>query len=150
MRGLLGLGGLKPELKRALYMATVRAYMLYPCVPWEALSSTHQAEFQVVQNQALNFIGNYNWQQMKTSRQKSEEQRLRPINAVLKDHSQRVWDKLLEQESDLFHDLASRSTRLRPRFKTQWPSSLQSIGTNRPEFYTRQEARNQRREELNY
>ena len=141
---------LSSQKKRTLYMAQIRSYMLYPCVPWEAVGSRQQASLQTVQNHAANFIGGYDWRERTTARRKGEDQKLEPISATLKRHAEKVWHRLQQLDDDLFQKLRDDSNRLRRRFKRLWPSSLHSLEKDRPDYYTQKEALEQRRAGTNH
>ena len=57
--GLQRFKGMSSAMKRRLYLAKARSYMLYPVAPWAALGPRGQHLFQKIQNRAANFIGNH-------------------------------------------------------------------------------------------
>ena len=72
-------------------------------------SDTVECNMQVVQNKGVNFIGNYNWQEFRRARDKSELQRMPAINTTLHLHAGRVWRRLEEILPNMYQQLVEES-----------------------------------------
>ena len=83
-------------MKRRLYLAKARSYMLYTVAPWAALGPRGQYLFQKVQNRVAKFIGNHVWTEIHTARHLNGLYDFLPISTVLHIHNGEIWRKLEE------------------------------------------------------
>ena len=85
---------------------------------------TVECRMQAVENRGVNFIGNYNWQEFRRARDKSELQSMPAIDPTLQLHADRIWKRLEEILPDMYQQLVEESQSLNIRFKKNWPSSV--------------------------
>ena len=80
--------------KAQLYTSLVKTRLTYPFVPWAAQQDTVKCKMQAVQTKGVSFIRNYQWQEFRKAKEKSELQKMPGINTTLQLHAARVRQRL--------------------------------------------------------
>lgn len=128
-----------PKAKRKLYLSKIRTAMTYPICPWAGLTAREMLPLQTIQNKALNFIGNYQWQDMVRARTKHQEHKVTPLSLFIKGQNRRIWAKLQIISEDQVASWREQGIRRAPRFKRKFRSSLLATGSEPTDFTTLQE-----------
>lgn len=132
--------GLSQPRKRQVYNAKVRTRLMYPTVPWSAMTNRHIHHLQKVQNRGVDFIGGYpRWMRIR-ARIKAEEARIPPLNQALQEASGKVWTKLRRLHPELIQNLEGTASNQQVEYKVGWPSALRTNMDMRPPVYTMVEA----------
>ena len=133
--------GLGAKKKKHLFNALVKSALLYPSVAWAAQSDEHIQQLQTVQNIGVNFIGDYSRNQRKRARDTNKEVGLPALTIQLHHQATKVWNKVKETTPRLYQEIVKTSTKLRRRFKPQWPSGYLRTLQEPKEISTAGEAR---------
>ena len=136
------LSSLSENRKRMLYLALVRSRLVYPVSPWAAMRPNQLYTLQVIQNKAMDFIGNYRWYQRLPQYVKHTLQSIEPLNLHLQQQNRAIWSSLEKLLPHEVAELKANAERLRGCYRLSWPSSLlAAYGESIPDFCTLQEAR---------
>jgi len=106
---------LNTQLKRTLYISTVRSALTYPIIPLHTVSDRQMKSLQTVQNKALKFITNTHWTDFKTSEQLHIETNLPPINNLLHQQSRNLWQKIQNTQPHIYNQLTPPPDAIRNR-----------------------------------
>lgn len=121
---------LSPKLKKLLYIATVRSALIYPTIPLHTLAKTPMQKLQRVQNRAVRFITNTSLLDRITSETLHHRCNLSPVNTILHDQAQKIWQDIQINHPELYNQLTI-DPELIPRQKG-FKSSLHIATTQHP------------------
>ena len=94
--------------KKLLYTALVRPILEYPAVPLIGQCKTSLLKLQRIQNRAVSFITNRDWQNFETQESLHKQLKLEPLNQLLHRRAQNIWKRVRSVSPAVFDTLATQ------------------------------------------